>query len=125
MSLVGIKRAYEQFFMDNYTATPIHWAGLSWDDVNTPEWVYFEYKAREVNDVGLDNSEYAHNGEIFLCVVAESRIRVMDIADTCIELFKGKKILDTTVLGSRIGVQSVFEGTHKSFMEIMITVRTV
>ena len=125
MSLLQVKKDFEQYFMDNYNETQVHWAGMNWDINKYDEWVYFEYVGQSVDDLGLDNTIYNHSGYLDITIVAKTRFRVMDIADIIIGTFKGKKIADSFTSGVRIVSTGTIKDIDKSYTDINIEIKMV
>lgn len=122
MSLLQVKKDFEQYFFDNYLETKVHWAGENFDKDKHKEWVYFEYLGRSVKDNGYDNTTYEHEGNLYICVIAETRFRTMEIADICLELFKGKKIGGAFARQVMIEGQGMLEDSNKSYIDINIQI---
>lgn len=125
MSLLQIKKDFEQYFWDNYTETKVHWAGESFDTSAFNEWVFFEYLSSSIHDNGYNNNDYVHNGQLYICVVATTRFRVMEIADIIIELFKGKQIGGAFVRQVSIEGQGMLEENNKSYIDLNMTVSMI
>ena len=125
MSLLQLKKDYEQFMSDNYSETLIHWAGAKWDISAQEEWVYFEYVGRSVGDSGLSNDEYNHSGVLDITVVASTRFRVNEIVDIVIDMFKGKKIGNTFVMGVDILNTGIVEEINKSYMDFNLQIKMI
>lgn len=125
MNLLTLKKEFEQYFFDNYTETSVHWAGDSFDTNEYDEWVFFEYLGSSIDDCGLDNSTAVHNGSIYICCIAETRIRAIELADICINLFKGKKIAECFIKQITIDGQGTLETKNKSYIDVVMQVSMV
>lgn len=125
MSLLQIKKDYEQFFWDNYEETKVHWAGEAFDTSKYDEWVFFEYLGTNIKDNGYDNTDYVHKGQLYICIVADNRFRTMEIADIIIELFKGKKIGNAFVREVFIDGQGIIEDKNKSYIDLNMNISMV
>ena len=122
MSLLQLKKDYEQFMFDSWHDTPIHWAGTTWDTTAQDEWVYFEYVGQTVADCGLDNTEYQHKGVLDITIVGASRFRVNEIADSIMSLYKGSKIGNTFVKGVNMLGTGILQDTSKSYMDMNLQI---
>lgn len=125
MSLLQVKKDFEQYFFDNYLETEVHWSGEQFNIDENNEWVFFEYLGSAVEDNGFDSSEYMHKGQLYLCVVADTRFRVMEIADICLELFKGKKIGNGFVRQITVEGQGMIQDRNKSYVDIVMNISMV
>lgn len=125
MSLLQLKKDYEQFMLDNYTETPIHWSGTKWDISTQDEWIYFEYVGRQIGDCGLDDSEYNHEGILDITIVAKTRFRVMDIADVILNLFKNAKVGNTIARNVTIISTNTIEEIDASCMDLTIDISSI
>lgn len=92
MKLLESKIAIEQYLSDNYTETPVHWAGMKFNSSQYDEWVYFEYVAQTLSDCGFDNSVFVQRGALHIAIVAKTPFRCNQIGDIILDLFKGKEV---------------------------------
>ena len=118
MSLLQKKKDFEQYFLDNYSETSIHWSGTKWNINNNSEWVYFEYKGKSVKTNGLSNDEYTHTGTVLLTVVSETMFRCNEISDIVVSLFQGKEISNMFMQDLTIMSQGSFDETNHSYIDL-------
>ena len=118
MSLLQKKKDFEQYFLNNYSTTDIHWAGMKWDINAHTEWVYFEYRGKSVKTSGLSNTEYTHDGVVVLTVVAPTMFRCNEIADVALALFQGKETSEMFMENVNIMSQGTFDDNANSYIDL-------
>lgn len=124
MKLLESKIAIEQYIFDNYTTTPIHWAGTKFDTSAHDEWVHFMYVADMISDNGFDNTQFSQDGALQVTVIAKTNFRVNQISDLFLDLFKGKKISNLFAKKIKILSQDYLEDLDKSVMSFDIEFTT-
>ena len=125
MSLLQTKKDFEQYFLDNYNETAVHWAGMKFDTTTVDEWIYFEYAGRQVGDCGYDNTQYVSSGFLNITIVALNRYRTHEIADIVLDVFKGAKVGDSTVHSVNISATGTIEDIDKSYIDLNIQIKMI
>lgn len=124
MGLLQNKIEFEQFLLDNYTETDIHWAGTKFDTNGKTEWIYFEYIGGSVGNFNIDNLGKNMKGYLDISVYAKTRFRVNEIADNLCSLFDGKKIGGMLVKDVDITSTGTIVDIDKSYIDFNINVTT-
>ena len=118
MKLLEAKVALEQYILDNYTETTIHWSGTNFDTTAHSEWVHFLYLAEMVSDCGFDNDIFSQSGTLQITVIAQTPFRCTQIADVILDMFKGKQISELFAGRVILRGQNYIEEIDKTALEL-------
>ena len=122
IKILDMKKSIEKYFGENYTATPIHYAGMKFDTKSNDAWVFFEYAGKSSGDLGLDTSETSHDGYIRIMSLAKTPFIATQNADTALSVFKGVKINGAYCGSITIVDQGYIDDIDRSFIELEIKI---
>lgn len=118
MNLLQTKIDIETFINNNYTTTPIHWVGMSFDSSTYPEWVYVEVMSQQSGNTALSGDEESVNGIVRVASFTETPFRCTQLLDQFLTLMRNKKIGNAFIREVSISNQGRIDEIDKAFIDM-------
>lgn len=118
MNLLQTKIDIETFINNNYTTTPIHWVGMSFDSNTYPEWVYVEVMSQQSGNTALSGDEESVNGIVRVASFAETPFRCTQLLDQFLTFMRNKKIGNAFIREVSISNQGRIDEIDKAFIDM-------
>ncbi len=81
------KIAIDTLFKDNWTDTPIHYSGVSFDSTNIPQWINVIYDPLSGGNTGVGGSSTISKGLVHVVCWAEFEFEANEVADDVVAMF--------------------------------------
>ena len=110
-------------FNDNWTLTPIHWSGVSFDSTDKSQWINVVYEPLSNRTNGLGGRSNVSNGMLYVVCWAEDEFNVMDIADQVVLLVSNNMPLFITNIDHDV-VDRGFDENGKAYMVLGFPIKS-
>lgn len=117
------KQLIDNTFIDNWTLTPIHYAGAKFNSKNIDEWVNIVYEPRGGALTGLNGTSTSTRGVIYAVCWSETSLNTMELVDNVILFIDRYLDKNIIVRGNEI-IDQGYDENNKSFMVVSFPINS-
>ncbi len=115
---------FDKMFVDNWTLTPVHYAGEEFDGTGKDRWVNPSYKPTSRGSASLSKDVKRVEANLFVPCWGETDVEVMELLDEVIDFVEAHTKSPYTILNTSV-IDHGWHDTNKVFGILMFSIEGI